>query len=113
MNDIAKKLSLPTNLGGVTVVSVQRPAEIVNDGSISNTPLILGGALALDALFALALTLIASVRRRRHDLALLKTFGFTRRQLAAVVAWQATISVLIGVAIGVPLLPVARGPTAT
>ena len=64
---------------------------------------ILGGTLAAGALFALALTLVASVRRRRHDLALLKTFGFTRVQLAAVVAWQATVSVLIGIAVGVPL----------
>ena len=39
------------------------------------------------------LTLITSVRRRRRDLALLKTLGFTRRQLAAVVAWQSTIAV--------------------
>ncbi len=102
LNDVAERLSLPTNWG-VTVVPVQRPAEIVNYRSVGNTPLILGGALALGALFALALTLIASVRRRRRDLALLKTFGFTGRQLAAVVVWQATISVIVGVAIGVPL----------
>ena len=85
------------------MVAVQRPAEIVNYRSVSNTPYILGGTLAAGALFALALTLVASVRRRRHDLALLKTFGFTRVQLAAVIAWQATISVLIGIAVGVPL----------
>jgi hypothetical protein len=102
LNDIAKRLSLPTNWG-VTVVPVQRPAEIVNYRSVSNTPLILGGTLGIGALVALALTLTASVRRRRRDLALLKTFGFTGRQLAAVVAWQATISVIVGVAIGVPL----------
>ena len=40
---------------------------------------------------ALALTLIASVRRRRRDLALLKTLGFTTRQLAATIAWQASV----------------------
>ena len=55
-----------------------------------------------------ALTLFASVRRRRRDLALLKTLGFTRRQLAATVAWQASIAVALGVIVGVPLGIVAR-----
>jgi ABC-type lipoprotein release transport system permease subunit len=52
---------------------------------------------------ALALTLVASVHRRRRDLALLKTLGFTKRQLAATVAWQATTAVLIGLIVGVPI----------
>jgi ABC-type lipoprotein release transport system permease subunit len=52
---------------------------------------------------ALALTLIASVRRRRREIALLKTLGFVRRQLAFAVAWQSSIAVSIGVVIGVPV----------
>jgi hypothetical protein len=99
---IARALSLPTNWG-VTVTSVQRPAEIVNYRSMSSTPLYLGAALAAGAVLALALTLVTSVRRRRHDLALLKTFGFTRRQLAGVVAWQSMVAVAIGTLIGIPL----------
>lgn len=87
--------------GGVT--AVQRPAEIVNYRSQQHTPLYLGAALAAGAVLALALTLLASVRRRRRDLALLKTLGFTRRQLAAVVAWQSTIAVGIGTLVGVPV----------
>jgi hypothetical protein len=102
LDQIATGLSLPTNYG-VQVLPVQRPAEIVNYHSMSNTPIILGAGLATSAVGALALTLIASVRRRRRDLALLKTLGFTRRQLAAVVAWQSTIAVAIGIVIGVPL----------
>jgi ABC-type lipoprotein release transport system permease subunit len=46
---------------------------------------------------------VASVRRRRRELALLKTFGFVRRQLAAAVAWQSSIALLIGVVIGLPI----------
>ena len=92
--------ALPT-AGGV--ISVQRPAEIVNYRSMGTTPTILGAALAAGAVAALALTLIASVRRRRRDLALLKTLGFTHRQLGAVVAWQSSIAVAIGVAMGVPI----------
>ena len=47
--------------------------------------------------------MFASVRRRRRDLALLKTIGFTRRQLAAAVAWQSTVAVAVGALVGVPL----------
>jgi ABC-type lipoprotein release transport system permease subunit len=34
---------------------------------------------------------------------LLKTLGFTRRQLAATVAWQASVAVVLGIVVGVPL----------
>jgi ABC-type lipoprotein release transport system permease subunit len=46
--------------------------------------------------------LIASVRRRRRDLALLKTIGFSRRQIASVVAWQASVVAIVGAVIGIP-----------
>ena len=88
-------------ISGIT--DVLRPAEIVNYRSAGSTPAVLGAALAVGALSALALTLAASVRRRRRELALLKTLGFTRRQLGAVVAWQSTIAVTIGVIIGIPV----------
>ena len=88
---------------GVTVNTVQRPAEIVNYRSMGSTPAILGAALAAGAVTALALTLVASVRRRRRELAMFKTLGFTHRQLAATVAWQSSVAVGIGTVIGVPL----------
>jgi FtsX-like permease family/MacB-like periplasmic core domain len=89
--------------GSVQLSSVQHPAQIVNYRSMGATPALLAGALALGAVSALGLTLGASVRRRRHDLALLKTLGFTRWQLGSAVAWQASVSVGIGTVIGVPL----------
>ena len=89
--------------GSVSVLGVQRPAEIVNYGTIGATPALLASALALGAIIALSLTLVASVRRRRYDLALLKTLGFTQRQLAAAVAWQASVAAVVGIVIGVPL----------
>ena len=87
----------------VFVLSVQHPAEIVNYRSMGATPALLAGGLALGAVTALGLTLAASVRRRRRDLALLKTLGFTRRQLAAAVAWQASVAAIVGVVAGMPL----------
>ncbi|HEY5025537.1 MAG TPA: ABC transporter permease [Acidimicrobiales bacterium] len=99
---IAQKLTLPLNYG-VTVLAVQRPAEIINYRSMGTTPAYLGAGLGAGAVVALGLTLVASVRRRRRSLALLKTFGFTRRQLAATVAWQSSVAVGIGAVVGVPL----------
>ncbi len=87
----------------VEVLGVQHPAEIVNYQSTGATPVILGAGLALGATVALALTLIASVRRRRRDLALLKTLGFTERQLAVTIAWQASAIAVIAVIVGVPV----------
>jgi ABC-type lipoprotein release transport system permease subunit len=88
---------------GVVVQSVLHPAEIVDYRSMGTTPAILGAALGAGALVALGLTLLASVRRRRRDLAVLKTLGFTRSQLAAVVAWQSNLAVVIGTLVGIPV----------
>ncbi|HEV3268037.1 MAG TPA: FtsX-like permease family protein [Acidimicrobiales bacterium] len=87
----------------VVVEGVLRPVQIVNYRSNGSTPIILSLGLALGAILALGLTLSASVRRRRRDLALLKTLGFTQRQLAAAVAWQATVAAVIGIVVGIPV----------
>lgn len=87
----------------VGILGVQRPAQIVNYRTIGSTPVLLAVALAIGAVVALGLTLGASVRRRRRELALLKTLGFTRRQVIEAIAWQATIDSVIGVGLGIPL----------
>jgi hypothetical protein len=87
----------------VEVLGVQHPAEIVNYQSTGATPVILAAGLGVGAVVALALTLMASVRRRRRDLALLKTLGFTSRQLSATIAWQASVIALVATIIGVPI----------
>jgi ABC-type antimicrobial peptide transport system permease subunit len=91
------------NNNGAQTQTVQRPAQIINYGSLGSTPVVLGSALAIGAVVAMGLTLITSVRRRRRDLALLKILGFTRRQLAAAITWQSSVATAIGTAIGVPL----------
>ena len=103
LNQIATTLSQSANSLGVAAYSVQRPAEIVNYRAMGSAPIILSGGLAGAAALALALTLAASVRRRTRDLAILKTLGFTSRQIVRTVVWQSTVSVLIGLLIGVPL----------
>ncbi len=97
---IGVKLDIEAN--GGSVLPVDRPAEILNYGSLGSTPMLLGTALAIGAATALGITLVASVRRRRRDLAILKTLGFTRRQLAGAVAVQAGVAALIGCVVGIP-----------
>jgi len=102
LRHIASELSTPANYGN-QVYGVQRPAEIVNYRSMGATPLILGLGLTVGAVTALGLTLVASVRRRRRSMAMLRTLGFTGRQLRASVAWQSSVAVAIGLVVGVPL----------
>jgi len=103
LNKITHTLNATNNDGPAGgVVGVLRPAEILNSHSIEAIPTILGAGLAVGAVVALGLTLIASVRRRRRDLALLKTLGLSGRQLATVVAWQSSVAVSIGTVVGVP-----------
>jgi hypothetical protein len=90
-------------ISAVSLLPVQRPAEIVNYRSMGTMPVILACGLAAGALAGLALTLVASVRRRRRDFALLKTLGFTRRQLSGAVAWQSSVIAVIGLVVGGPV----------
>ncbi|HEV3328209.1 MAG TPA: FtsX-like permease family protein, partial [Acidimicrobiales bacterium] len=85
------------------VVGPQRPAEIVAYEASGATPAVLALALAAGATAALALALTSSVRRRSRELGLLKTLGFTRRQLASTVAAQSTVVALVGVLVGTPI----------
>jgi hypothetical protein len=100
---IVSTLDSDPNAAPISVLSVQRPAEIVNYRTMGSTPALLGIGLAAGAVVALGLTLITSVRRRRRDFAVLRTLGFTGRQLGSVVAWQSSVAVIIGAIIGVPL----------
>lgn len=58
------------------------------------------GALAL---VAVGHALVTGVRRRRRELALLKTLGFDRGQVRATVAWQATTLAAVGLVVGIPI----------
>jgi hypothetical protein len=78
------------------------PADIVSFGRVQNLPLALGGILGVVAALTLVHTISSSVRRRRHDLAILKTLGFERRQLRATVAWQASALTIASIALAVP-----------
>ena len=89
-NDI--EISLPT-----------QPTDLVNFGRVQNFPLYLGLLIALMAAATLAHVLVSSIRRRRRDLAILKTIGFQRRQLTSTVAWQASTLSVVALLVGIPV----------
>jgi ABC-type antimicrobial peptide transport system permease subunit len=82
-------------------------SDLTNVQRIAQLPDALAGLLALVAAGTLAHTLISSVRRRRRDLAILRTLGFDRRQVRFTIVWQATTIIVISLAVGLPLGAVA------
>jgi ABC-type lipoprotein release transport system permease subunit len=46
---------------------------------------------------------VTTALRRRADVAVLKTLGFERRQVRAMLAWQATALAVIGLVLGIPI----------
>jgi len=86
--------------GVYPVADPQRLGEIRN---VQVLPVLLGGFLALLAVGAVGHALATAVRRRRHDVAVLRAVGMTRRQCRGVVFTQATLLAAIGLLFGVPL----------
>jgi FtsX-like permease family len=78
-------------------------ADIRNLERVAALPRLLASLVALLALGTMTHTLVTSVRRRRRDLAILKTLGFTRRQVGATIAWQATTFAVVALCLGLPL----------
>ena len=78
------------------------PTDVQSYNRVSMTPVYLAGLLAIFGAAMVGHALVTSVRRRRRDLALLKTLGLTTRQVAAAVAWQASTFAFLGVVFGVP-----------
>jgi ABC-type antimicrobial peptide transport system permease subunit len=87
------------------------PNDLVNFGRIQDLPLILGSVLAVMTLITVAHLLGTSIRRRRRDLAILKTLGFTHGDVGRTVAWQVTTLAVIPLVLGIPL-GIAAGRTA-
>jgi ABC-type lipoprotein release transport system permease subunit len=85
------------------VQPASRPGDVSNYARVRGTGVVLSAALALIALGFLVHVLVSSVRRRRGDLAVFKTLGFARRQVAATSVWQATTMALLALVIGIPV----------
>jgi len=79
------------------------PTAVITLGDLRSLPLALGVFFALLASATVAHALVTTVRRRRHELAVMRSIGFTRGQSRVAIAWQATLIAAAGVVVGVPL----------
>jgi hypothetical protein len=83
------------------------PAEVVRLEQVARLPWAIAGFLAALAGIALVHTTSTLVRRRRHELAVLRCIGFTRRQVRTTVTTQVVALVTTGAAVGAVLGVVA------
>jgi hypothetical protein len=95
--------SQPGSEGDLYTMPPQLGAPVRNASQMGSQPLTLAIGVAIAAILALGLTILASVRERRRDLALLKALGLRAGQIRAVVRWQTTTILVIAIAAGLPL----------
>jgi hypothetical protein len=88
---------------GFAVEVTPPPTIILAVRDVAALPLALSAFLAVLAVGAVGHALSIAVRRRRHELAVLRALGLTRRQSRLVIGTQATLLAVIGLAFGVPL----------
>ena len=86
------------HLGRTTV-----PVEVTRLRQVDRMPAALAALLGVLALIAVGHAVVTAVRRRRTELALLKVLGFTRGEIRATIAWQASIIGAVGLGLGIPL----------
>ena len=102
--DVQREIhALQADYGGPGSVELPAaPTDLVNFGSVDQLPGVLAAVLIVAGIATLGHTLVMAVRRRRRDLAILKTLGFTRAQVASTVAWQSLTLIAVAVVIGLP-----------
>jgi hypothetical protein len=102
----AARLQDVVGAGGGGAAELNPAAEPTAVGELRQVrvlPVALGAFLVLLAIGAVGHALATAVRRRRHDVAVLRALGMTRRQSRGVVVTQATVLAVVGLLFGVPL----------
>jgi hypothetical protein len=79
------------------------PSRLEELQRIAELPRYLAAFLALLAVAAVGHAVATAVRRRRHDLAVLRALGVTRLDTRVTVLVQATVLAIVGLVVGVPL----------
>jgi hypothetical protein len=85
------------------VIPASPPSEVRNITGLGRLPDALGLFLSLLAAAALAHGLVLTSHRRAHDIAVLRSLGFTPRQVGAAVVTMAGVTSAVGLVVGVPL----------
>ncbi len=89
------------------VSSAALPRDLASFGRVDGLPIAVAAILGAMAGAVLVYTLLTAIRRRRRDLAVLKSLGYLRRDVARTVTVQAMtlagLAVVIGLPVGVAL----------
>jgi hypothetical protein len=88
---------------GRTVLRPVPAVDVENLRRVGSMPALLAALVGALALAVLAHALVTTLRRRRRDLAVLRTLGFLRRQLGAAVLAFAATTVGLAVVVGAPI----------
>jgi len=109
-DSVQDKEAAATRLAGDReLVESEAPGPISYLDQLRNLPRLLAALLAAVGVAAVAHGFLVGSRRWAYDLAVLRVFGFTRRQMGTAVGTMATATIVVGALIGVPLgLIVAR-----
>ena len=84
--------------------------ELKRIRDVEALPIVLAGFLAVLAVGAVGHALATAIRRRHHEVAVLRALGMTRTQARWAVVTQASLLAVAGLAVGIPL-GVALGRT--
>lgn len=87
---------------GPTVIRHLPPLDVAALDSTRRLPVAFGALVAVLGTASLVHLLLVTVRRRRHEFAVLAALGARRRQLAATVASLATALAVLALLVGVP-----------
>ena len=88
---------------GLDDLTPAKPNDVVNFGGLQALPFVLAAILGVLGVATMTHLLASAVRRRRRDLAVLKTLGFSRLQVTTAVLWQSAMLAALALLIGVPL----------
>jgi hypothetical protein len=86
-----------------TYLETSTPSQVTNLGLVSGQPAILAAIVAFLAGAALIHALVTSVRGSRKQIGVLKSIGFTNRQVVSMVAWHASLLSAAALVVGIPL----------
>jgi ABC-type antimicrobial peptide transport system permease subunit len=103
--DVEAKVAAIAEEAGPTVMvaPASEPADQQNLRNVRGLPMLFAVFLLALAMGALAHVTSSVLRRRRGEIAVLRSLGLTPRQARACLAWQATTLAAIGLLVGVPL----------
>jgi hypothetical protein len=98
----AEGRALRTRLGPVVLGAI-RSSDVENLARVSWMPNALAALLGVLAVATFGHALLVAGRRRRPEIAVLKTLGFRRRQVAIALAWYASLLAAVALVVGLPV----------